>query len=134
MKIRKFIITCSALFLVSLISIGCGKTKYNASDKALSCVNQAIKIGQQYLDGDISADEAQDKLDHLCSTMSYAKEYTFDEKSEDNQKFADADIQFYISSLDINIHLDSGISADADSFDKVKESVEKLEELVDEYD
>lgn len=134
MKTRKYIITCSTLFLVSLISIGCGKTKYNASDKALSCANQAIEIGHQYLDGDKSADAAKDKLERLCSAMQYAKEYTFDEKNEDVEKFADADIQFYISSLDTNILFDSGISADADSFDNVKECVEKLEELVDEYD
>jgi len=61
---------------------GCGETKYNASDKALSCANQAIKVGHQYMDGDKSADEVKDKLDHLCATMAYAKEYTYDEKKQ----------------------------------------------------
>ena len=114
MKKSKLVIMCSSLLLVSLISIGCGKTKYNASDKALSCANQAIKAGHQYMDGDRSADEVKNTLD--------------------DEKYADADLQFYISHLSTDIVLDTGISADTDSFDDVKETVEKLEQLVDEYD
>lgn len=134
MKKSKLVIMCSFLLLVSLISIGCGKTKYNASDKALSCANQAIKAGHQYMDGDRSADEVKNTLEHLCATMSYAKDYTYDEKSDDDEKYADADLQFYISHLSTDIVLDTGISADTDSFDDVKETVKKLEQLVDEYD
>ena len=103
------------VLLSSLILCSCGHEQ-SASDKALTNAKKAYEIGQNYLSGDISAD------------------YSYDERKNDTQKSADYYLHNYVYFLSLDVMMDKGDRGDADSYDKVKDSVKKLKEQIDKYD
>lgn len=124
MKKNKLVIMCSSLLLVSLISIGCGKTKYNASDKALSCAQQAIDVANDYLSGDVSYDRALKKLDSLSTDMNYVTDENDVENNEHH--FDDFNINTCILGLSIDITHDN-YENDSESYDKILDDIKDLE-------
>jgi polyhydroxyalkanoate synthesis regulator phasin len=123
------------LFLTSILLCSCGKSDPIASNKALTNTEKAIEIGDNYIKGDLSSDDAKDQLEDILSNLQYADEYSFEEKIADPTKYADYYLQFYISSLNIHILIDGNRSiSDADTFDNVIESLDKLKEEYDKYD
>ncbi len=105
-----------------------------ASDKALVNGNKAIEIAEGYIAGDISGDDACKSLDEIYETLSYTADYSFEEKAEDQQKYADYAIYFDIFLLNSEILTDSGILGDAETFEKVEEYLQSLKDTINEYD
>lgn len=121
--------TFLALFLLS----ACGG-KPIASDKALSNGNKAVEVAEEYIAGEISGDNACDALDEIYAALSYAGEYTSEEKLADQQKFADHLIYLDIFLLNSEISTDSGIFGNDDTFEKVEEHLQNLKDTIKEYD
>lgn len=67
------------VLLSSLILCSCGHEQ-SASDKALTNAKKAYEIGQNYLSGDISAEDAQEQLENIEENISYASDYSYDER------------------------------------------------------
>lgn len=122
-----------SLLLLSLALCSCGHEQ-QASDKAITNAKRAYEIGQNYLSGDISAEDAQTQLETIEENISYASDYSYDERSEDAQKAADYYLHDYVYFLSLDVMMDKGDRGDADSYDKVKDSVKKLKEIIDKYD
>lgn len=121
------------VLLSSLILCSCGHEQ-SASDKALINAKKAYEIGQNYLSGDISAEDAQEQLENIEENISYASDYSYDERKNDTQKSADYYLHNYVYFLSLDVMMDKGDRGDADSYDKVKDSVKKLKEQIDKYD
>lgn len=121
------------VLLSSLILCSCGHEQ-SASDKALTKAKKAYEIGQNYLSGDISAEDAQEQLENIEENISYASDYSYDERKNDTQKSADYYLHNYVYFLSLDVMMDKGDRGDADSYDKVKDSVKKLKEQIDKYD
>lgn len=121
------------VLLSSLILCSCGHEQ-SASDKALTNTKKAYEIGQNYLSGDISAEDAQEQLENIEENISYASDYSYDERKNDTQKSADYYLHNYVYFLSLDVMMDKGDRGDADSYDKVKDSVKKLKEQIDKYD
>lgn len=121
------------VLLSSLILCSCGHEQ-SASDKALTNAKKAYEIGQNYLSGDISAEDAQEQLENIEENISYASDYSYDERKNDTQKSADYHLHNYVYFLSLDVMMDKGDRGDADSYDKVKDSVKKLKEQIDKYD
>lgn len=105
-----------------------------ASDKALVNGNKAIEITEGYIAGDISGDDACQSLDEIYQTLSYTADYSFEEKSEDEQKYADYAIYFDIFLLHSKILTDSGMFGNAETFAKVEEYLQNLKDTIKKYD
>lgn len=105
-----------------------------ASSKALSNGNKAAEIAKGYISMDITAKDACDALAEICDNMSYTADYSFEDRSADEQKDADAAISFDITMLRSAISSDWGTSGDAESFEKVEEQLHDLEETIKKYD
>ena len=90
-------------------------------------------IGQNYLSGDISAEDAQEQLENIEENISYASDYSYDERKNDTQKSADYYLHNYVYFLSLDVMMDKGDRGDADSYDKVKDSVKKLKEQIEKY-
>lgn len=118
-----------ALFLLS----ACGGEPI-ASDKALVNGNKAVEIAEGYIAGDISGDDACQSLDEIYQVLSYTADYSFEEKAEDEQKYADYAIYFDILLLHSEILTDSGMFGDAETFEKVKEYLQNLKDTIKKYD
>ena len=121
------------VLLSSLILCSRGHEQ-SASDKALTNAKKAYEIGQNYLSGDISAEDAQEQLENIEENISYASDYSYDERKNDTQKSADYYLHNYVYFLSLDVMMDKGDRGDADSYDKVKDSVKKLKEQIDKYD
>lgn len=127
---KKIFIT--ALVMLLFLS-GCGHQQI-ASDKAIMLGKKAIEVGEAYLNGDLDGTSAQNDLDEILDKLSYADNYTSEEKRDDKQKNADYYIHFYVFSLNARIFFDSARYSDAETFDSVKEAVEDLKQTVKKYD
>ncbi|MBD5477855.1 MAG: hypothetical protein HDR14_00970 [Lachnospiraceae bacterium] len=124
------------IFITALIVLlflsGCGHQQI-ASDKAIMLGNKAIEIGEAYMNGNIDGTSAQNDLDDILDRLSYAEDYTYEDKL-DAQKFADAQIQSYVFFLRHDIFIDSIHTGDADTFRNVKDGIKKLKQIIKEYD
>lgn len=125
-------ILCMMLASLTLLC-SCGHEQ-QASDKALINAQKAYEISQSYLSGDLSAEDAHDKLEELKENLSYASEYTQEERKSDKQKTADYYLHFYVQNLSLSVLLDKGSGGDSDSYDHVKDDADKLKENIDKYD
>lgn len=125
-------ILIGASVALSLLS-ACGGNPI-ASDKALVNGNKAIEIAESYIAGDISGDDACKSLDEIYESLSYTADYSFEEKAEDQQKYADYAIYFDIFLLNSEILTDSGIFGNAETFEKVEEYLQSLKDTIKEYD
>ena len=131
---RKWIcyILISAVLLCS-----CGKDQTEntatASNKAITYSQKAMEIGEDYLSGELSANDARSQLYDIEVEMSYAKDYEANEFISDSTKAADHYLALNISDINLYITLDSS-SKDAESFDKVQAAVDKLKVMLDNYD
>lgn len=110
----------------------CGASEPIASSKAIMNTEKAIEIGENYIKGDLSSNDAKTQLADILSNMKYAKDYSLEEKNADTTKNADYYLQFYISLFESNLSVD-GIINDADTFDNVIESLDKLKDEYDRY-
>jgi hypothetical protein len=117
---------------MTLLLSACGNEQ-TASDKALSNSNKAVKIGESYITGDISGDDAYDQLNDVLGNLEYAANYSSDERSEDKQKYADYYLQTYTHLLQQAIFLDKGMYGDADSFENVEDNLNKLKEQIKKF-
>lgn len=120
-------LVASAIFLCS-----CGSQPI-ASSKAIVNAENAIEIGDNYIAGDITGDIALEQLDSILENMEYASDYTADEKSDDATKNADYYIHTYLTMLQTHMVIDNGSFGDAESFDDVKDSLNKLKETLNKY-
>lgn len=105
-----------------------------ASDKALVNGNKAVEITEGYIAGDISGDDACKFLDEICEALSYTTDYSFEEKAEDKQKYADYAIYFDIFLLHSKILTDRGMFGDAETFEKVEKYLQILKDTIKKYD
>lgn len=105
-----------------------------ASDKALVNGNEAVEVAEGYIAGDISGDDAYESLDKIYAALSYAADYTYEEKTEDQQKYADNAIYLDIFILKSEISTDSGIFGDAETFEKVEKYLQNLQDTIKKYD
>jgi len=124
---RIFVTTLVVLLFLS----GCGHQQI-ASDKAIMLGNKAIEIGEAYMNGDIDGASAQNDLDDILDRLSYAEDYTYEDK-QDAQKFADAQIQSYVFFLRHDVSMDSFHTGDADTFNDVKDGIKKLKQIIKKY-
>lgn len=125
MKKSKLIVMYSSLLLLFLIFVGCGKKEHNASQKALSCAQQAIDVANDYLSGDISYDRASRKLDSLSTDMHYVSDESDIETNEHH--FDDSSIYVCILSLRNDITYDN-YKNDSESYDEISDDIKTLEE------
>ena len=94
-------ITMLALAVVMLLSlVACGGA--DGSEDAISVGKNAVSVADRYLDGNMSADDARDKLEDLLERMDYLDDMT----AEDEWYYEDHLIRGYISSLNTYILLD----------------------------
>lgn len=98
-----FIILILAAVLTLLF--GCGN-KVNATEKGISIARSAIKIADDYLDNNISGDEAGKKLDELIEKMKYVDNMPTGTADEESQYLADFFIQSDLLILSHNIMFD----------------------------
>ena len=75
-----------------------------------------------------------DQSENIEENISYASDYSYDERKNDTQKSADYYLHNYVYFLSLDVMMDKGDRGDADSYDKVKDSVKKLKEQIDKYD
>lgn len=129
---KQFTILITALSAFFLLS-ACGG-KAIASDKALLNGNRAVEVTEEYISGKIAGDDACDALDKIYKSLSYAADYTYEEKSTDQQKYADHAIYFDIFMLNTEISTDSGMFGNAETFEKVEEYLQNLKDTIKEYD
>ena len=129
MRKRKWI--CYILISVTLLC-SCGKEPI-ASNKAITYAKKAIEIGEDYLSGELPAADARSQLDDIEDEMSYAKDYEAGEYLSDDTESADHYLGRGISVVNLYIGIDS-TSKNAESYDKLKEYVDQLKEMLDYYD
>lgn len=127
-KGKSFVAILSTCILLS----ACGHDS-TASAKAITNSENAIIVGQEYLDGSITGDDAVSSLNDILSNLEYASEYTIDERNEDETKRADYDLYTYVLFLKSSISIDRGITGDADTFDKVQDRLDNLKEKFEKY-
>lgn len=97
----------------------CGRA--DVSDKALSCGEKALGIADAYLNKNIDASTAREKLDELHEEMKYV-----DEMSHDNRyKAGDFSVSVCILSLSNSILID-GYEGDNETYENVKEDRDNL--------
>ena len=95
---RIALFTLAVVMLLSLAA--CGGAK--GSEDAISIGKNAISVADRYLDGNMTADAARDKLEDLLDRMDYLD----DMSAEDEWYYEDHLIRSYISSLDTYILID----------------------------
>lgn len=125
MKKRFFVFL--AVIVLSLTA--CGGNKLTASNKAISCANEAIEIGEAYLSYDMNYDEAEELLNALQEDMSYVTE---DSNIEDEHHIPDLGIYSAIQSLNISLITDN-YNGTNKTYDEVQSAVETLKEKIEEY-
>lgn len=113
----------AAMLLITACS--CSGGGGNASDKAVSVASQAIEIADQYLDGDIDAGEADEKLDDLIEQMSYVDDLPDETAEESRQRAADFLISTDLTVLSYSIFNDN-YEQTSDSYDEVVENRNEL--------
>lgn len=124
---------CIAIFSLCVILSACGHEP-TASAKAITNSKNAMNVGQEYLDGSMTADDAVDSLNDILSNLEYASNYSMDERDADPKKHADYDLYTYVFFLNNSILIDRGITGDAETFDKVQDNLDQLKEKIDKYD
>lgn len=79
-----FVVT---VFIGIVMNSRFGKTtaKYDLSDKAMSVAKQAVKVIDDYLEGNISYEEARDKISGLDDDMEYANSIEYGEEHYDDR-------------------------------------------------
>lgn len=123
---RSFFSGILVILALAIILSGCsGGTK--ASNKAVSVGKQAVSVADDYLDGKLTYDEADEKLDELSDEMDYVD----DMKQGDKNKAADFSIQANIVRLSSGIFNDS-ISGTDETYDSVVDTRNSLADKVGE--
>lgn len=111
------------LFAVLILS-SCGNGSA-ASDKAISCANEAVKTAEGYLAFDIEYKEAYEKISELQEKMSYLSEMN----SEDAHYFADTYIRNDIAALSLALVSDNYENTPS-TYDKISEIITQLKEHI----
>lgn len=106
-----------------LILTSCGGNKREPSEKAASVGKQALTAVDAYLDGDMSYDEAYEKLNDLSDELDYVK----DQDIKDEHHIEDSTIQICISGISIRL---MGDNYDSDS-ESYKELLNKRNDLAE---
>lgn len=124
-KIFLLFLTVTALFLTA-----CDENKLTASSKAIACANEAIKIGEAYLDYDIDYDEASELLNGLQDDMSYVTE---DSNNNDEHHVPDLGLSVAIQSLNLALTEDNYNDTN-ETYDEVQAMVDVLKDKIKEYE
>lgn len=117
------------LSVISLTLTACGDKKLTASNKAISCANKAIEIGEDYLSYDMKYTEAAKLLDEIQNDMSYV---TDDSNEDDEHHIPDLAISSAVLSLQISL-IDDNYKNTNKTYDEVQSSVDKLKEEIEKY-
>ena len=112
-----------ATLATAVILASCGTKERTASAKATSTGKQVISTLDGYLDGDISYEEANEKISDLYEDMAYVS----DQDTSDEHHIKDAAIRTHISAIDTGLTYDN-FKNDSDSFDRLVDARNKLAE------
>jgi len=116
--------------VIALSLTGCGGSELTASNKALACANEAVKIGEAYLAYDMDYDEASKLLNEIQNDMSYVTE---DSNDDDEHHIPDLGISVAINSLSISL-IDDNYDGTNETYDEVQSAVDTLKEKIKEYE
>lgn len=126
-------ITSSAkkMLCIALMStlVACSGSDPKASDKAISVGKQAIVTVDDYLDGNITYDEADNKLSELYDDMSYVS----DMDEDDEHKAYDSSIEVDLLTISHNVTMDH-FQGSNETYDDIMESRNELAEKIGEKD
>lgn len=116
----------SIFLIVIILSLtACGNDEPKASNKAVSCANEAIEIAEGYLAYDIDYKEASERLDALREDMEYVSEMSQDEE----HYYADFSINSKLLGLSTALTSDNYKSSD-ETYDKIQEIIDELQEYI----
>lgn len=123
---RSFLSGILVIVVLVIALSGCsGSTK--ASDKAISIGKQAVSVVDDYLDGKLTYDEADEKLDGLKSDMQYVD----DLPQDDEHKAADFGISTDITLISHDLLIDN-VDNTSESYDELVDRRNALAEEVGE--
>lgn len=117
------------LTVIVLSLTACGGNKLTASDKAIACSNEAIKIGEDYLAYEMDYDEATELLNGLQDDMSYVTE---DSNNDDEHHVPDLGISVAIQSINLAL-IEDNYNGTNETYDEVQAAVDALKEKIKEY-
>lgn len=115
---KAYALLLSLALVISLAGCGGGP---EGSDKAIATGKQVVEVVDQYLDREISYDDADEKLDELYGEMEYTKDLDFSDP--------DVAIKYAIISIDFCV-MDDHFDQTTESYDELVASRDKLAELV----
>ena len=118
------------LIVIILSLTACGGDELRASNKAIACANEAIKIGEAYLAYDMDYDEATELLNELQNDMSYVTE---DSNTNDEHHVPDLELSVAIQSLNLALIGDK-FDRTNETYDEVQAAVDALKENIKEYE
>ena len=107
---------------IVLLLVGCGESKTNASDKAISVAQQAIDAVDSYLDGDVDGKRTLASLNKLSDELDYVHDM-----ESSSEKTADLAISIQLTGLHTAVNRDNYDSTSA-TYKKVKEARNDLAE------
>lgn len=113
------VVAAIVIILILIVSISLPGKK--PSDKAISVAKQAIKVTDDYLDGNISSSSANNKLDALRDDMSYVDDLPHGDKHKAKDFSIDVSILCISSSI-----LGDNIKGNNETYDKIVEERNEL--------
>lgn len=122
----------SVLFIIVIVLslTGCGGSELTASNKALACANEAVKIGESYLSYEITYKEASARIDELQSDMNYIHD-----DSDDNSPNHIADLSISSDILALSLALtNDNYNSSAGTYDEIAEVINSLKDDIKNYD
>ena len=112
MKKRIAIIAAACLLL---FATACGKKlPRGMSEKTYNAGMQALEIGDSYMNGKITADEAYTQLDTINSLLDTFEFDDVDESAKNNI------VSFYVTTFKLDLLLENDVT---DSYDKLKDAL-----------
>ena len=112
---RLFFLLVVIIVLIQLCA--CSPTpKVKASQKAISIANRAVRLLDDYLDGNIGGKEANDGMDELRDQIAYASEYAGKEQTP--EQAGDLKIYFLITTTAWDVSKD-GYCGNSETYEKV---------------
>ena len=111
----------AAIVIILILIVGVFSFGKKPSDKAISVAKQAIKVTDDYLDGNISASSANNKLGTLRDDMSYVDDLPHGDKHKASDFSIDVSILCISSSI-----LGDNINGNNETYDKIVEERNEL--------
>lgn len=122
---------CLLIAISLILSLSaCSEGGIKASDKAISCANAAVKIGESYLSYEITYKEASARIDKLQSDMNYVHD---DSDDSSPNHIADLSISSDILALSLALTNDN-YNSSASTYDEITEVINSLKDDIKNYD